>query len=60
MSAWVGKASGGLGDVGRCWELRPPDPGFGLNGLVLKRRTGWMMPAWVGKASGGLGDVGRC
>ncbi|TXS76713.1 hypothetical protein EAO69_10105 [Streptomyces sp. me109] len=23
------------------WGLPPPDPRFGLNGLVLKRRTGW-------------------
>ncbi|BAC73271.1 hypothetical protein SAVERM_5559 [Streptomyces avermitilis MA-4680 = NBRC 14893] len=24
----------------RPWELPPPDPRFGLHGLVLKRRTG--------------------
>jgi len=23
------------------WGLPPPGPRFGLNGLVLKRRTGW-------------------
>ncbi|MFI1730676.1 hypothetical protein ACH40E_15895, partial [Streptomyces acidicola] len=31
------------------WGLPPPDPRIGLNGLVLKRRTGW---GW------GLGCVG--
>ncbi len=24
--------------------LPPPDPRIGLNGLVLKRRTGWVSP----------------
>jgi len=29
----------------RPWGLRPQIPAFGLNGLVLKRRTGWRTPA---------------
>ncbi|RPF33783.1 hypothetical protein EDD92_3709 [Streptomyces sp. TLI_185] len=29
----------------RPWGLRPQTPAFGLNGLVLKRRTGWVAPS---------------
>ncbi|MFD4545285.1 hypothetical protein [Streptomyces sp. NPDC058466] len=30
------------------WGLPPPDPRIGLNGLVLKRRTGWKPDPRIG------------
>jgi hypothetical protein len=45
MCGWVGAGGAGIFRPRRPypshpWGLPPPDPRFGLDGLVLKRRTG--------------------
>jgi hypothetical protein len=40
------------------WGLRPQTPAIGLNGLVLKRRTGWV--GWTGPRCAGARARREC